>query len=141
MLEQQELLRQSILSYFSTPGTANQDANWHLFGQCFVPNLRVISPGTVDDLVQAFRSKTLHRVIIHQKIFACTENLWRWLSYSEDSIFLLDGLNNLKDLLVPTESEMPPSEPFEGFHKTGSEDIPRLVKMIKGKFKFDILLS
>ena len=39
---------------------------------------------------------------------------------------------------MPTESEMPPSEPFEGFHKTGSEDIPRLVKMIKGKFKFDI---
>ena len=39
---------------------------------------------------------------------------------------------------MPTESEMPPSEPFEGFHKTGSEDIPRLVKMIKGKFRFDI---
>ena len=67
VLEQQELLRQSILSYFSTPGTANQDANWPLFGQCFIPNLQVISPGTVDDLVQAFRSKNLHRVIIHQK--------------------------------------------------------------------------
>ena len=67
VLEQQELLRQSILSYFSTPGTASQDANWHRFGQCFIPNLRVMSPGTIDDLVQAFRSKTLHRVIIHQK--------------------------------------------------------------------------
>ena len=39
----------------------------------------------------------------------------------------------LKDLLVPTESEMPPSEPFENFCKSGSEDIPKLVKMIKGK--------
>ena len=88
-----------------------------------------------------FAKENRYKSLSLQKIFACTENLWRWLSHSEDSIFLLDGLNNLKDLLVPTESEMPPSEPFEGFHKTGSEDIPRLVKMIKGKFKFDILLS
>jgi hypothetical protein len=63
-----------------------------------------------------------------------TENLWRWLSHSEDSIFILDGLTNLKDLLVPTQAEMPPSEPFDGCHKNGSEDIPRLVKTIKGMY-------
>ena len=61
-----------------------------------------------------------------------TENLWRWLSHSEDSIFLLDGLTSLKDLLVPTQAEMPPSESFDGCHKSGREDISRLVKMIKG---------
>ena len=65
-----------------------------------------------------------------------TENLWRWLSHSEDSIFLLDGLNNLKDLLIPSEGEMPPSESFDGYHKTGSEHISKLVKMIKGKKNF-----
>ena len=67
VLEQQEVLKQAILLYFSTPGTASQIADWPLFAQCFIPNLRVITPGTVDDLVQAFRSKALHRVIIHQK--------------------------------------------------------------------------
>ena len=66
VLEQQETLKQAILSYFSTPGTAGQIADWPLFAQCFVPNLRVINPGTIDDLVQALRSKTLHRVIIHK---------------------------------------------------------------------------
>ena len=60
------------------------------------------------------------------------DNLWRWLSHSEDSIFRLDGLNNLKDLLIPAKDEMPPSELLEGLHKTGGEDIPKLVKLVKG---------
>ena len=38
------------------------------------------------------------------------DNLWRWLSHSTDSIFLLDGLHGLKDLLIPSSSELPPSE-------------------------------
>ena len=61
------------------------------------------------------------------------DNIWRWLSHSENSIFLFDGLNNLKDLLVPSKDEMPPSELFENYHKTGGEDIPKLVKSILGK--------
>ena len=54
------------------------------------------------------------------------------MSHSEDSIFRLDGLNNLKDLLIPAKDEMPPSELLEGLHKTGGEDIPKLVKLVKG---------
>ena len=61
------------------------------------------------------------------------DTVWRWLSHSENSIFLLDGLNNLKDLLIPTKNEMPPSENSDFFLKTGGEDIPRLEKIIHGK--------
>ena len=42
VLEQQEILKQAILLYFSTPGTASQIADWPLFAQCFVPNLRLL---------------------------------------------------------------------------------------------------
>lgn len=59
------------------------------------------------------------------------DNLWRWLSHSEDSIFLLDGLNNLKDLLVPTPEELPPCDNFDRFIKNG-EDLDQLVSTIKG---------
>ena len=79
VLEQQETLKQAILSYFSTVGTAAQITNWPLFAQCFVPNLRVINPGTIDDLVQALRSKTLHRIIIHQK----PTTISNWSDYGE----------------------------------------------------------
>lgn len=61
-----------------------------------------------------------------------TENIWRWLSHSENSIFIQDGLSNLKDLLIPSQDEMPPSESVETFKHEG-EDIPRLVKTIQGK--------
>ena len=79
VLEQQETLRQAILSYFSTAGTAGQIADWPLFGQCFIPNLRVLTPGSIDDLVQALRSKTLHRIIIHQK----PTTISNWSDYGE----------------------------------------------------------
>ena len=49
VLEQQETLKQAILSYFSTVGTAAQIADWPLFAKCFVPNLRVINPGTISN--------------------------------------------------------------------------------------------
>ena len=62
------------------------------------------------------------------------DNLWRWLSHSEDSIFLLDGLNNLKDLLVPAPEELPPCDNFGSLVKNG-EDIDQLVNKIKGDFE------
>lgn len=66
-----------------------------------------------------------------------TENLWRWLSHSENSIFIQDGLNNLKDLLVPSPEEMPPGESLETTHKSGGESIEKLAKIIKGKIFFE----
>ena len=41
VLQQQETLKQSILSYFNTVGTASQTHDWPQFAQCFVSNLRV----------------------------------------------------------------------------------------------------
>ncbi len=56
------------------------------------------------------------------------EVLWRWLSQSEESIYLLDGLFNIKDLLVPGENEIPLSEAAEPLQ----DEICKLVKTIKG---------
>ena len=39
-----------------------------------------------------------------------TENLWRWLSHSEDSIFILDGLTNLKGVVHQIVSPISNSE-------------------------------
>jgi hypothetical protein len=69
-----------------------------------------------------------------------TDNLWRWLSLSEDSIFLLDGLNTIKDLLIPAQDEIPPSETFEIASKSGGDDIPKLVKLIRGNCKNNAII-
>ena len=39
-----------------------------------------------------------------------TENLWRWLSHSEESIFILDGLTNLKGVVHQIISPISNSE-------------------------------
>ena len=58
------------------------------------------------------------------------DNLWRWLSHSTNSIFLLDGLHGMKDLLVPSVHELPPSE---ALGKTEVDDVFTLERTIKSK--------
>ena len=100
VLEQQETLKQSIISYFSTPGTAAQIADWPRFAQCFIPNLRVSTPGTIDDLVQALRSKTLHRVLIHQK----PTTVSNWSDYGEICKSIESFFSELSNITVDLAS-------------------------------------
>lgn len=58
------------------------------------------------------------------------DNLWRWLSHSTNSIFLLDGLHGMKDLLIPSVRELPPSE---GLSKTEEDDVCSLERIIESK--------
>ena len=61
------------------------------------------------------------------------EALWRWLSNSEDTIFLQDGLYNLKDLLlIPSEELSICDDSVDVFHKSRVDEIKLLEKQIKG---------
>ena len=61
------------------------------------------------------------------------ELLWRWLSHSEETIFLQDGLYNLKDLLMPSIEELPLFEANSMVDKSKQSDIQLLEKQLKGK--------
>ena len=68
------------------------------------------------------------------------EALWRWLSNSEESIFLQDGLYNLKDLLlIPSDELSICDDSVDVLHKSRVDEIKLLEKQIKGKgHKIDI---
>ena len=68
------------------------------------------------------------------------EALWRWLSNSEDTIFLQDGLYNLKDLLlIPSDELSICDDSVDVLHKSRVDEIKLLEKQIKGKgHKIDI---
>ena len=61
------------------------------------------------------------------------DTLWRWLSHSVETIFMQDGLYNLKDLLHPSAEELPPCEMLEMFKNSKGDDIEVLEKQLKGR--------
>ena len=64
------------------------------------------------------------------------DTLWRWLSHSEETIFMQDGLYNLKDLLHPSAEELPPCEMLETSKNLKGDDKDVLEKQLKGKVHF-----
>ena len=58
------------------------------------------------------------------------DNLWRWLSHSVHSVLLSGDLHGLKDLLVPSNCELPPNESLEKV-----EDVASLEKSLTSKLQ------
>ena len=62
------------------------------------------------------------------------EALWRWLSNSQDTVFIQDGLYNLKDLLlIPSDELLMCDDSVDVFQKSRVDEKNLLEKQIKGK--------